>query len=470
LFQTETIDILITLMNHKPGKILVIDDDRDILFTTRVVLKKQFGLIKTEADPEMIMQQLENEIFDIILLDMNFSAGATSGKEGMKWLREIRKKDETAHVIMMTAYGDIDLAVKAMKEGAADFIVKPWDNQKLMATVINAYRLSQSKREIIELRRKQELLHQDMDHDFIEIIGRSDRMKDVFSTISKVAQTDANVLILGENGTGKELIARALHRESERSREIFVSVDLGAIPETLFESELFGHVKGAFTDAKEDRSGRFEVASGGTLFLDEIGNLSMSLQSKLLSVVQNRVINRVGSSRETPIDIRLICATNMPLYKMVQEKTFREDLLYRINTVEIKVPPLRERKSDIPLLIDHFTRIYARKYNKTGISLHEDVYQKLDTYSWPGNIRELQHVVERAIILNDKNILKPADFLIMHETSRDMDPVGFRMEDVEKQIIQQALEKYRYNISKAADELGMARTTLYRKMTKYGIS
>ena len=457
-------------MNTKPGKILVIDDDRDILLTTRVVLKKQFGLIKTEADPEMILQQLENELFDIILLDMNFSAGATSGKEGMKWLREIRKKDESAHVIMMTAYGDIDLAVKAMKEGAADFIVKPWDNQKLMATVINAYRLSQSKREIIELRRKQELLHQDLDQEFSEIIGRSDRMKVVFDTISKVAKTDANVLILGENGTGKELIARALHRESERSQEIFVSVDLGAIPETLFESELFGHVKGAFTDAGEDRSGRFEVASGGTLFLDEIGNLSLPLQSKLLSVVQNRVINRVGSSRETAINIRLICATNMPLYRMVQEKTFREDLLYRINTVEIKVPPLRERRSDIPLFTDHFTRLFARKYNKTGISLHQDVYQKLDTYSWPGNIRELQHVIERAIILNDKDILKPADFLIMHETSRITDPVGFRMEDVEKQTIQQVLEKYRYNISKAADELGMARTTLYRKMTKYGIS
>jgi DNA-binding NtrC family response regulator len=457
-------------MNTKPGKILVIDDDKDILLTTRVVLKKQFGMIKTEADPEMIMQQLENEFFDIILLDMNFSAGATSGKEGMKWLREIRKKDESAHVIMMTAYGDIDLAVKAMKEGASDFIIKPWDNQKLMATVINAYRLSQSKREIIELRRKQELLHQDMDLEFSEIIGSSDRMKDVFMTISKVAQTDANVLILGENGTGKELIARALHRESERAKEIFVSVDLGAIPETLFESELFGHVKGAFTDAKEDRSGRFEVASGGTLFLDEIGNLSLPLQSKLLSVVQNRLINRVGSSKETPINIRLICATNMPLYRMVQEKTFREDLLYRINTVEIKVPPLRERRSDIPLLTDHFTRLYARKYNKTGISLQQDVYQKLETYSWPGNIRELQHVVERAIILNDKDILKPADFLIMHENSRSTDLIGYRMEDVEKQTIQQALEKYRYNISKAADELGMARTTLYRKMTKYGIS
>jgi DNA-binding NtrC family response regulator len=470
LFQTGTIDILKAEMNTKPGKILIIDDDRDILLTARVVLKKQFGLIRTETDPEMIFQQLENELFDIILLDMNFSAGATSGREGMRWLREIRNRDESAHVIMMTAYGDIDLAVKAMKEGAADFIVKPWDNQKLLATVINAYRLSQSIREIKELRRKQELLHQDLDQEFSEIIGRSEPMKMVFETITKVGKTDANVLILGENGTGKELIARALHRESERAREIFVSVDLGAIPESLFESELFGHVKGAFTDAREDRSGRFEVASGGTLFLDEIGNLSLPLQSKLLSVVQNRMITRVGANRETPIDIRLICATNMPLHQMVQEKTFREDLLYRINTVEIRVPPLRERAADITLLTDHFTRMFAKKYNKTGIRLHPDVYQKLSSYSWPGNIRELQHVIERAIILSDRELLKPSDFLVMQDVSRVADPAGFRMEDVEKQTIQQALEKHRYNISKAAGELGMARTTLYRKMTKYGIS
>lgn len=457
-------------MNTKPGKILVIDDDKDILLTTRVVLKKQFGLIRTETDPEKIIHQLEHEIFDIILLDMNFRAGATSGKEGMKWLREIRKRDESAHVIMMTAYGDIDLAVEAMKEGAADFIVKPWDNQKLLATVINAYRLSKSKREIIELRRKQELLHQDLEQEFGEIIGRADQMKVVFDSISKVGKTDANVLILGENGTGKELIARALHRESDRAHEIFVSVDLGAIPETLFESELFGHVKGAFTDAMEDRSGRFELASGGTLFLDEIGNLSLPLQSKLLSVVQNRKITRVGSNREISIDIRLICATNMPLYRMVLERTFREDLLYRINTVEIKVPPLRERISDIPLLTDHFVSMFARKYNKTGIQLHQDVYRKLSSYSWPGNIRELQHVVERAIILSEHDLLMPADFLVMQETGQMTIPIGFRMEDVEKQTIQQALEKYRYNISKAADELGMARTTLYRKMTKYGIT
>ncbi|MFC2115549.1 sigma-54-dependent transcriptional regulator [Bacteroidota bacterium] len=457
-------------MDQKHGNILIIDDDRDILFTARVVLKKQFGNIQTETNPEKIIPRLMKDSYDVILLDMNFSTGATSGREGMKWLREIMKAEPSSHVVMMTAYGDIDLAVKAMQEGASDFIVKPWDNQKLLATIVNAFRLHKSEKEIIELRKKQELLHRDMDQEFSEIIGSSSRMKLVLDTVNKVAATDANVLILGENGTGKELIARALHRESKRADEIFVSVDLGAIPETLFESELFGHVRGAFTDAREDRSGRFEVASGGTLFLDEIGNLSLPLQAKLLSAIQNRVINRVGSSRETPIDIRLISATNMPLYNMVQEKSFREDLLYRINTVEIKIPALRERQTDIPALAEHFTRMYARKYNKEGIILKNEAHQKLVDYQWPGNIRELQHVIERAIILSDSDILKPSDLLISQHTVNPSLTKGFRMQEVERETIRYALEKYRYNISKAAEELGMARTTLYRKMAKYGIT
>lgn len=457
-------------MKGKPGNILIIDDDRDILLTTRIVLKKQFGNIQTETDPERIIPRLLENSWDVILLDMNFSAGATSGKEGLRWLREILKAVPSAQVVMMTAYGDIDLAVKAMQEGATDFIVKPWDNQKFLATIINAYRLQQSSREIRELREKQELLHRDLDQEFSEIIGRSSRMKQVMDSVGKVAGTDASVLILGENGTGKELVARALHRQSGRSGEIFVSVDLGAIPETLFESELFGHVKGAFTDAREDRTGRFEVASGGTLFLDEIGNLSLPLQAKLLSAIQNRAITRVGSNREIPVDIRLISATNMPLYKMVQEKTFREDLLYRINTVEIRIPPLRERREDIPQLTDHFVSLYGRKYKKESLQLKNEVYQKLADYTWPGNVRELQHVIERAIILSDSSVLKPADFLITRQTVSRPAGTGFRMEEVEKETIRQALEKCRYNISKAAEELGMARTTLYRKMTRYGIS
>ena len=457
-------------MNGNPGKILIIDDDRDILLTARVVLKKQFGNIHTETDPEKILPRLLEDSYDVILLDMNFSAGATSGKEGLKWLREIIRTDPDTHVVMMTAYGDIDLAVNAMQKGASDFIIKPWDNQKLLATILNIYRLNQSEKKIRELRKKQDLLHHDLDQNFADIIGRSDRMKVVMDTVSKVAKTDANVLLLGENGTGKELVARALHRASDRSEEIFVSIDLGAIPDTLFESELFGHIRGAFTDAREDRSGRFEVASGGTLFLDEIGNLTFPLQAKILSAIQNRVINRVGSSRETPIDIRLISATNMPLHKMVQERSFREDLLYRINTVEISIPSLRERKEDIPLLADHFTTLYARKYKKDGVRLDNQSYRKLQEYSWPGNIRELQHVIERAIILSDARVLKASDFLVSNQAGVAATTTGFRMQEVEEETIRQALERYRYNISKAARELGMARTTLYRKMVKYGIS
>jgi DNA-binding NtrC family response regulator len=371
---------------------------------------------------------------------------------------------------MMTAYGDIDLAVRAMQEGASDFIVKPWDNQKLLATIINVYRLHQSSEQIRSLRQKEEQLRHDIDQEFAEIIGQSPAMTSLLETVEKVGKTDANVLILGENGTGKELIARALHRSSARSKEIFISVDLGAIPENLFESELFGHVKGAFTDAHEDRSGRFEVANGGTLFLDEIGNLSLPLQAKLLSAIQNRVINRVGSSRETPIDIRLISATNMPLYRMVREKSFREDLLYRINTVEINIPPLRDRKEDIPLLAAHFLKVYSRKYKKHRPELDMESIQKLSDYSWPGNIRELQHVIERAMILSDEDILRPSDFLITKTSIETPDISGFKMEAIEKETIRKALEKYRFNITRAAGELGMARTTLYRKMTKYGLS
>jgi two-component system response regulator HydG len=457
-------------MNRNLGSILIIDDDRDILLTARIVLKKQFSNIHTETDPGRIIPLIQENSFDVILLDMNFSAGATSGKEGLRWLREIMNVSPSAHVVMMTAYGDIDLAVKAMQEGASDFIVKPWDNQKLLATIINAWRLHQSNREIMELRQKQELLYHDIDQEFSDIIGNSPRMKAVMDTVNKVAGTDANVLILGENGTGKELIARALHRASGRRAQIFLPVDLGAIPETLFESELFGHVKGAFTDAREDRSGRFEIASGGTLFLDEIGNLSLPLQSKLLSAIQNRAVTRVGSNREISVDIRLVSATNMPIHEMAREKTFREDLLYRINTVEIRIPPLRERKEDIPLLADHFIQLYARKYKKDPVRVEKEAYRKLAEYAWPGNIRELQHVMERAIILSDSPVLRPSDFPVSRLAGSPSPPTGFRMEEVERETIRGALEKYRYNISKTAGELGMARTTLYRKMSRYGIS
>ena len=453
----------------KSGKILVIDDDQDILLTTKVVLKRDFGIIETETDPERVLPGIIKGKYDVILLDMNFRVGATSGKEGIELLKKIIKADPDVLVIMITAYGDIDLAVDAMKNGAMDFIVKPWDNKKLLATVSNAVRLSESKKEIASLREKQKDLIEEIDHQYSEIIGRSDAMNKVFETIRKVAATDANILILGENGTGKELVARAIHRSSARASQIFVSVDLGAIPESLFESELFGHIKGAFTDAKESRTGRLKVASGGTLFLDEIGNLPMSMQAKLLSVIENRRVTPVGSNESQPIDVRLICATNMPVSEMVVQKKFREDLLYRINTVEMSIPPLRERTGDIPLLTDYFKDIYARKYNKGKIKILPESHKKLARYYWPGNVRELQHIIERTIILSESDILKPDDFLVERTGIRANVSEIMNMEEVEKQTILNSLERNRRNMTRTSEELGMARTTLYRKMKKYDI-
>jgi len=456
-------------MSPNPGKILVIDDDQDILLTTKVVLKKHFGTIETETVPERVIQGIRYGKYDVILLDMNFRAGDTSGKEGLEWLRKIIKANPNALVIMITAYGDIDLAVHAMKEGAIDFIVKPWDNKKLLATVASAYKLSESRKEIANLKEKQIILKEEIDQHYTEFIGQSEEMMIVFETIRKVSATDANILILGENGTGKELVARAIHKNSLRASQIFIPVDLGALPETLFESELFGHVKGAFTDAKENRSGRFKIASGGTLFLDEIGNLSFPLQAKLLSAIEKRHITPVGSNEQVPVDIRLICATNMPLYELASHKQFREDLLYRINTVEIRIPPLRERTSDIPLLADFFKDVFTRKYNKGKMKISRDSYQKLVRYNWPGNIRELQHIVERAIILSESDILKPDDFLVQRaEASSQLGEI-LNMEEVERQTILNALERNHRNMTRAAEDLGMARTTLYRKMKKYDI-
>ncbi len=333
------------------GKILVIDDDKDILLSTKMVLKKEFKDIKTVTNPDDIGPFIEKKIFDVILLDMNFSTGVTSGKEGLKWLKQILNIDPNAVVVMMTAYGDINLAIDSMKIGAVDFVVKPWDNKKLLATILSAFNLSKSKQEIQQLKSKQETLVKDIDQSYSEIIGKSENMLELFDIIDKVANTDANILILGENGTGKEVIARAIHRKSKQANNLFIPVDLGAITETLFESELFGHCKGAFTDAKEDRAGRFEIADQGTLFLDEIGNLSLPLQSKLLTAIQRKEITRVGSSKPIPVNIRLVCATNMPLKEMVDKNEFRQDLYFRINTVEIHIPPLRERLEDIPELV-----------------------------------------------------------------------------------------------------------------------
>lgn len=450
------------------GKVLVIDDDEDILLSTKVVLKKEFSDIKVVTDPNDIIPYIEKKIFDVILLDMNFSTGATSGKEGLCWLKKIIEIDPDATIVMMTAYGDINLAIDSMKIGAVDFVVKPWDNKKLVATMIAAYNLSKSKQEIIQLKHKQETLVKDIDQSYTKIIGESDKMKELLDIIDKVAKTDANILILGENGTGKEVIARAIHRKSERANNLFINVDLGAIAENLFESELFGHTKGSFTDAKTDRTGRFEIAQNGTLFLDEIGNLSLPLQSKLLTAIQKKQINKIGSNESIPVDIRLICATNMPLKEMVDKNEFRQDLYFRINTVEIHIPPLRERLEDISLIADHFLHIYRKKYNKPEMKISSEAYKKLKKYNWPGNIRELQHIIERTIIMSNSNVLNASDFVLNISERNTNIQNNLNLEEIEKLTIEKALQKHNFNVSAAAKELGLGRTTMYRKMTKYG--
>jgi DNA-binding NtrC family response regulator len=452
------------------GKILIIDDDVDVLHTARLILKKQFSTVRTESDPGNLYELLQKESFDVIILDMNFTYGQTGGQEGLHWLGEILKIDPGAHVMMNTAYGDIGLAVTAIRQGAIDFLIKPWEKEKLLSSVLTVYQLSQSKKEVKQLKQKQKLINQDTAGQFPEMIAVSASMQKVFATIEKVAATDANVLILGENGTGKELVARALHRQSARAEADFIKVDVGAIAETLFESELFGHAKGAFTDAKEDRAGRFEIASGGTLFLDEIGNLPLPLQAKLLTALQNRQISRVGSNKPIKVDIRLVCATNQSVYGMVADGTFRQDLLYRINTVEIKLPPLRERAEDIPVLATHFLNIYAQKYRKPGMKISRETLKQLQQYPWPGNIRELQHAMERAIIMSDTYELSADEFMLSTPTKKaDEKNLTYNLEEIEKTAIQNAIKKYQGNLSLAAKELGFGRSTLYRRMEKYDL-
>lgn len=458
-------------MSDKIGKVLIVDDDEDILKTARLCLKKHVEFIHTEKNPEKIPSLLNNLSYDVILLDMNFTRDVTSGQEGMLWLSRIMDIDPTAVVIMITAYGGIDLAVKAVKHGAFDFVLKPWQNEKLVTTVSAACNLHKTRLEVTSLRYRQEQLSADMNQPFNEFIGSSPSMEKVYDTIFKVAQTEANVLILGENGTGKELVARSLHNNSLRNKEVFLSVDMGAISESLFESELFGHVKGAFTDAKSDRAGRFEVASGGTLFLDEIGNLSIPMQSKLLRAIETKQVVRLGSNKNISIDIRLICATNMNILEMVNSNIFRQDLLYRINTVEIHLPPLRERGDDLHLLSEHFLKIYCKKYNKPKKKISTTTMNKLTSYHWPGNVRELQHCMERAVILSESKVLQPEDFFLS-KTPADSDAVifdNYNLELVEKIVINRAIEKFKGNISQAARELGLTRASLYRRLEKHGL-
>ncbi len=456
-------------MSKLEAKILIVDDDQDVLLAAKLFLKQHFDIVHTEKSPENIPNLLANENYDVILLDMNFSKDATSGKEGFHWLNVILETDPAAVVIFITGYGDIELAVQGIKEGATNFLLKPWENKKLLATITANLKVRESKKELEDLRTKQKVLIADSDQAYSEIIGQSQAMEQLLGSVQKVAATEANVLILGENGTGKELVARAIHKASSRKNEVFISVDLGAISETLFESELFGSKKGAFTDAIEDRAGRFEAANKGTIFLDEIGNLTLALQSKLLSVLQNRKVVRLGTNKEIPIDVRLICATNMPLYQMVQENKFRQDLLYRINTVEVKVPSLKDRLDDLPPLIDHFLKIYCKKYNIPLKRVSASTLKRLEKHNWPGNIRELQHSVERAVIMSESQMLEPTDFFLsqMENKMDDLNSTSLNLEDTEKMLIRKVIDKYGGNISKAAKELGLTRASLYRRIEKY---
>ncbi|MEQ8712643.1 MAG: sigma-54 dependent transcriptional regulator [Cyclobacteriaceae bacterium] len=454
------------------GKILIIDDDEDVLLAAKMLLKKHAQSVLIEKNPKKIPFLLNNDTYDLILLDMNFSKDITSGKEGFYWLEQILEKDPHAVVILITAFGDVEMAVRALKEGATDFVLKPWQNEKLIGTLSSAIKLKRSYNEVDKLKQAKKQLEQEINQPFKDIIGDSPAIKRVFNLIDKVAGTDANVLILGENGTGKELIARAIHQRSLRKDNVFVTVDMGAITESLFESELFGHKKGSFTDAKDDRAGRFEVANQGSLFLDEIGNLNMPLQSKLLTAIQKREVTRIGANQPIPIDIRLICATNMPIYDMVEESTFRQDLLYRINTVEIHLPPLRDREEDVDLLAEHFIQTYCNKYRKPVKKLSASAAKKLQKYHWPGNIRELQHAIERAVIMSEDNQLDPDDFFFLQQKSEggsEQSLDSFNLEDVEKTVIQKAINKHNGNISKAAKDLGLTRASLYRRLEKHGL-
>jgi two-component system, NtrC family, response regulator HydG len=450
-------------MNVKNATVLIIDDDTDVLTAVKMLLKTEVKEVVTEKNPENIRHLLSKKSFDLILLDMNFNSSINTGNEGIFWLKKIREFGSNAPVIMITAYGDIDLAVRSLKESASDFMVKPWHNEKLVDCI---------KKNLKEKSRSDDRLVSDSSVIGKELIGNSDVMKDIFFKIEKIAPTDANILVLGENGTGKDLIAKAIHENSLRAKKPFIKVDVGALTESLFESELFGHKKGAFTGAAEDREGRFEAANGGTLFLDEIGNITLQQQSKLLSVLQNRQVIRLGSNVPISIDIRLICATNVPLNELANETRFRKDLIYRINTVEITVPPLRKRGSDIILLANHFVYIYSKKYLKPQLEFDAKAIEKLKQYPFPGNVRELQYTMERAVIMSEGEMLSASDLIFSPIESvavKEEEPKDLNLSLVEKNTILRVIEKHGGNISKAAKELGLTRTALYRRLSKYDI-
>jgi DNA-binding NtrC family response regulator len=450
------------------GRVLVVDDNLDILTSSRLLLKKHYSLVKTTDDPHQIEELLGQFDFDVIVLDMNFTQDALSGQEGFHWLKTILLLNPSIVVIMMTAYGDIKLAVDAIKAGASDFITKPWQNDQLLAAMASAFQHSQTKKKVDQLTRQTQGLSQVMNGESQPFIGQSAIMQQVFSTIDKAAKTDANILITGESGTGKELVARAVHQASLRANKTFINVDMGAITETLFESELFGHKKGAFTDAKSDRIGRFELARGGSIFLDELANLPLNQQAKLLTTLQNREITPVGGVKSIAIDIRLISATNDNLLEAVDNGRFRQDLLYRVNTIEIRLPPLRERKEDIPLLISYYLKHFCHKYNRALVINASDI-QRLSRYSWPGNVRELCHAIERAVILTDGKSLDISSIINTKQTPKIANdkPEIFNLEQVEQLTIANALSHFKGNVSQAAKALGLTRGALYRRLDKY---
>ncbi|MCK5693337.1 MAG: sigma-54-dependent Fis family transcriptional regulator [Bacteroidales bacterium] len=449
--------------------ILVVDDNKNVLTALDLLLSREFSEVKCISKPGQILSELRAGSYSAVLLDMNYTAGQNTGNEGLFWLRELMKLDSDLSVVMITAFGDIELAVTALKEGAVDFVLKPWDNQKLIATMLTAVRLTHSRRKVKSLQKDKASLKAELKGKPKRMIGRSDAMRRVMEMVEKVAATPANVLITGENGTGKELIARELHERSDRSAEIMVSVDLGAVPDTLFESELFGHVKGAFTDAHTDRIGKIETAHRGTLFFDEIGNLSLPLQAKLLSVIQNRTITRLGTTEIVPVDIRLVCATNMNLEAMMAEGAFRMDLLYRINTIRVELPPLREREEDVLLLAAYFLHDFSNRYNKPGLKMDGKAEAALKKWSWPGNVRELQHSIERAVILAEGKIINRDSFQFSAAASASTASFDGSLDEVEARLIEYAIRKNSGNMSAVASQLEISRQTLYNKIKKYGL-
>ncbi|MHC1731835.1 MAG: sigma-54-dependent transcriptional regulator [Bacteroidales bacterium] len=451
------------------GTILIVDEDRNFLKLLEETLQREYEQVIAITSPKSIDEVLRKAVVDVVLLESNYKSVVRNGNEGLYWLKEILAFDNNISVVILTASGDIGQAVRAIKEGATDFILKPPDSNRLLTTINNAMQLRLSRLEAYTLKEDNRQLKKAINNGREKIIqGASPTMINVMNIVKKVAGTDANVLITGENGTGKELIAREIHNRSARSGELMVSVDMGSITESLFESELFGHVKGAFTDAKEDRKGKFELAQKGTLFLDEIGNLSLSCQAKLLSVLQNRYIVRVGSNRQIPVDIRLVCATNCDLMKTVSEGRFREDLLYRINTIMIEVPPLRDRVDDIPILANYFLRVHSERYNKGQMRISTYALEKLANHDWPGNVRELQHSIEKAVIMSENPLLKPTDFVFTSSPVRSVSQ-EMTLEEMERKMITESLRKYDSNISVVSGKLGITRQTLYNKMKVYGL-